>query len=55
MTNIETMKTYIRENNLTHMVRELVEVLGMTSASAIEDVYDAHVLSKEDYVAKYFG
>ena len=25
------------------------------SADAIEYVYDAHILSKEEFVAKYFG
>ena len=42
-------------NNLCGRVRELVEGADMDSADAIEYVYDAHILSKEEFVAKYFG
>lgn len=55
MKNIEMMKQYIRENNLTGQVRELVNGADMDSKDAIEYVYDAHVMSKKDFAAKYFG
>jgi hypothetical protein len=55
MKNIEMMKQYIRENNLTGQVRELVNGADMDSEDAIEYVYDAHVMSKKDFAAKYFG
>lgn len=55
MKNIEMMKQYIRENNLTGQVRELVNGADMNSEDAIEYVYDAHVMSKKDFAAKYFG
>ena len=55
MKNLEMMKQYIREHNLCGRVRELVEGADMDSADAIEYVYDAHILSKEEFVAKYFG
>lgn len=44
MKNIEMMKQYIRENNLTGQVRELVNGADMDSEDAIEYVYDAHVM-----------
>lgn len=53
MKNIEMMKNYVREHGLTCQVRELVEALGMSSASAIEDVYDSHTLTRAEYAAKY--
>lgn len=49
MKNIEMMKQYIRENNLTGQVRELVNGADMDSEDAIEYVYDAHVMSKKDF------
>lgn len=52
---LEEMKDYLRQNNLTHLVRELVENGGCESAAAIEYVYDGRVLSKADFIAKYFG
>jgi hypothetical protein len=55
MKNIEMMKQYIRENSLTGQVRELVNGADMDSEDAIEYVYDAHVMSKKDFAAKYFG
>lgn len=55
MANLEMMKNYIRERGLTGQVRELVSGLGLTSAAAIECVYDAHTLSKAAFVDKYFG
>lgn len=55
MKNLEMMKQYIREHNLCGRVREFVEGVDMDSADAIEYVYDSHVLSKEEFVAKYFG
>lgn len=55
MENIEIMKEYLKNNNLAHLVRELVSGLGMDVNSAIEYVYDGHVLSKEQFSKKYFG
>lgn len=55
MKNIEIMKEYLKNNNLTHLVRELVSGLGMDVNSAIEYAYDGHVLSKEQFSKKYFG
>ena len=55
MKNLEMMKQYIREHNLCGQVREFVEGVDMDSADAIEYVYDSHVFSKEEFVAKYFG
>lgn len=55
MKKIELMKEYIRKNNLTHLVRELVLGLGMDADSAIGYVYDGKVLSKEQFSKKYFG
>jgi hypothetical protein len=54
MKNIEMMKEYLRNNNLTHLVRELVSGLGMDVNSAIEYVYDGQVLNKEQFSKKYF-
>lgn len=55
MKDLEMMKKYIREHNLCGQVREFVEGVEMDSADAIEYVYDVHVLSKKNFVAKYFG
>lgn len=52
--SIETMKDFLRENNLTHLVRELVDG-GWKSDAAIEYVYDGKILSKEEFISKYFG
>lgn len=50
----ETMKKeYIKNNNLTGMVRELVEGLGMNSADAIDYVYDMKTMSNEEFSKKY--
>jgi hypothetical protein len=46
-------KEFIKNNNLTGMVRELVEGLGMNSADAIEYVYDMKTMSNEEFVKKY--
>lgn len=55
MENIELMKDYVKKNNLTHLVRELVFGLDMDDVNAaIEYVYDSHVLDKEQFVNKYF-
>ena len=48
------MKEYIRNNNLEHLVRELVSCLCMESKEAIEYVYDGHTMNKEDFHKKYF-
>ena len=47
-------KEFIKNNNLTGMVRELVEGLGMNSADAIEYVYDMKTMSNEEFAKKYF-
>ena len=52
--SIETMKDFLRKNNLTHLVRELVDG-GWKSDADIEYVYDGKVLSKEKFISKYFG
>lgn len=54
MKNLDEMKTYILNNNLAHLVRELVNGLDCSSESAIEYVYDQHVLTKEEFIKKYF-
>ena len=53
-TRIEEMKNFLKENNLTHLVRELVEG-GCNVDGAIEWVYDSHTLGKEEFRHKYFG
>lgn len=55
MTRLDEMKDYLRNNNLTHLVREIVSGTDCTSEDAIELVYDQHVLTKEQFIAKYFG
>ena len=40
MMELEAMKSYIRENNLTHLVKELVTETDMDVASAVEYVYE---------------
>ena len=47
-------KEFIKNNNLTGMVRELVEGLGMNSVDAIEYVYDMKTMSNEEFAKKYF-
>lgn len=47
-------KEFIKNNNLTGMVRELIEGLGMNSADAIEYVYDMKTMSNEEFAKKYF-
>lgn len=46
-------KEFIKNNNLTAMVRELVEGLGMNSEDAIDYVYDAETMSNEEFAKKY--
>lgn len=55
MMKLEAMKSYIRENNLTHLVKELVTGADMDVASAVEYVYDMKTLSKSQFASKYFG
>lgn len=55
MMKLEAMKSYIRENNLTHLVKELVTGADMDVASAVEYVYDMKTLSKAQFASKYFG
>lgn len=47
-------KEFIKNNNLTAMVRELVEGLDMSSAGAIDYVYDMETMSNEEFAEKYF-
>jgi len=54
MKNLEMMKQYLRDHNLTSQVREFTQI-GTSSEDAIEYVYDVHTLTKEEFVAKYFG
>lgn len=46
-------KEFIKNNNLTGMVRELVDGLGMNSVDAIEYVYDMKTMSNEEFTEKY--
>jgi hypothetical protein len=46
-------KEFIKNNNLTGMVRELVEGLGMNSVDVIEYVYDMKTMSNEEFAKKY--
>lgn len=46
-------KEFIKENNLTAMVRELVDGLGMNSVDAIDYVYDMKTMSNEEFAKKY--
>ena len=50
----EMMKQFLREHDLTSQVREFTQC-GASSEDAIEYVYDAHTLTKEEFKAKYFG
>jgi len=54
MKNLEMMKQFLREHDLTSQVREFTQC-GASSEDAIEYVYDAHTLTKEEFKAKYFG
>ena len=47
MKTLESMKQFIRENNFTALVNELV--------TAVEYVYDMKTLSKAQFASKYFG
>ena len=38
MMELEAMKSYIRENNLTHLVKELVTETDMDVASAVAQI-----------------
>lgn len=51
--NREMKKEFIKNNNLTGMVRELVDGLGMNSADAIDYVYDMKTMSNEEFAKKY--
>lgn len=42
-------KEFIKNNNLTGMVIELVDGLGMNSADAIDYVYDMKTMSDEEF------
>ena len=51
---IDEMKSYIKSQNKTSLVKELVNGMGMEVSDAVEYVYDHLTLSKEDFVKKYF-
>lgn len=59
MKNIATLeekKNYIREHNLSHLVRELNMNGSKEGAeSAIDWVYDSETMSKAEFRMKYFG
>lgn len=46
-------KEFIKENNLTAMVRELVDGFGMNSEDAIDYVYDMKTMTNEEFSKKY--
>lgn len=54
MKALESMKQFIRENNFTALVNELVTGADMDVADAV-DVYDMKTLSKAQFASKYFG
>lgn len=55
MKTLESMKQFIRENNFTALVNELVTGADMDVADAVEYVYDMKTLSKAQFASKYFG
>lgn len=55
MKTLESMKQFIRENNFTALVNELVTGADMDVADAVEYVYDMKTLSKAQFARKYFG
>lgn len=54
MENLEMMKKWIKDHGLTDQVREFTQ-MGSDSDAAIELVYDAHNLDRDDFKMKYFG
>lgn len=50
----EEYKAWARENNVVHLVAELVAA-DTDIDSALEYVWDMKNLSKKEFVAKYFG
>lgn len=53
---LEEKKDFIREHNLSHLVRELnIDHSKEGAEAAIEMVYDQKTMTKEDYRMKYFG
>lgn len=46
-------REFIKNNNLVVMVKELVEGLGMSSADAIDYVYDMKTMSNKEFAQKY--
>lgn len=55
MKTLESMKQFIRENNFTALVNELVTGADMDVADAVEYVYNMKTLSKAQFASKYFG
>ena len=49
MKTLESMKQFIRENNFTALVNELVTGADMDVADAVEYVYDMKTLSKAQF------
>ena len=54
MKNLEAMKDYLREHNLTKQVIEFTQC-DVDSENAIEYVFDAHTMTSEEFKAKYFN
>lgn len=51
---IAEMKYFIESSGNAHLVKELVQGLGMSVEDAVSYVYDTFTLTKEQFVAKYF-
>ena len=43
------------ENTMAKAGLDSIKAIGMNTEDAIEYVYDAHVMSKKEFAAKYFG
>lgn len=54
MMSINEMKSFIKSNNKSHLVKELVTGLDMSVEDAVEYVYDHLTMSKEVFIKKYF-
>lgn len=54
MKKVEVMKEYIKAQNKTHLVRELVNS-GWSVDVAVEYIYDGLTLTNEEIRAKYYS
>lgn len=53
---LEEKKNYIREHNLSHLVKELnTDGSEESTKAAIDLVYDSKTMCKADFRMKYFG